>query len=81
MKITDLTPQQVHLIADAMGTSANSIRHVTTGRRGVTAQRAIAIEKAAAKVGLEITRESLNAGCAKCEFARSCRKTQKASTK
>ena len=82
MKIKDLTPKQVHLIADAMEEgSVNALRHLVSGRRGASAARAIAIEKAAARVGIDIPRESLNSGCAKCEFAKACRKIQKASTK
>lgn len=78
ISIKDLTPAQVRQIAEAMpNTTVNSLRHVVTGVRGVSSARAIAIEKAAATIGLSITRESLNPGCAKCEFARACRRTMK----
>lgn len=77
MKIHKLTPTQVAEIAPLVPTTRDSLRHVVTGRRGVSADKAIAIEKAAGKVGLSITRESLNAGCAKCEFARQCRRAMK----
>lgn len=82
MKIKSLTPAQVHQIADAIpNTSINSLRHVLSGRRGASAARAIAIEKAAASVGIDLPREALNAGCAKCEFAKACRKAQRLACK
>lgn len=76
MKFQDTTAEQRRAIAKAMGGRAteNSLRHVAKGRRGVSAEMAVAIERAAGAVGLDIRRESLSPTCAGCEFARTCRK-------
>ncbi len=76
MKFSDTTPDQQRRIAALIGkgTTYGSLRHVAAGRRGVSAEMAVAIERAAARIGLEIRRESLNAGCKGCEFARTCRR-------
>lgn len=73
MKIHKLTSQQIRDLAPLVPTSEDVLRHIVSGRRGVTAARAIAIERAAGKLGLDIRRESLNEGCKRCEFARTCR--------
>lgn len=77
MKISDLTPDQIREMAPLVPTSEGALRQNVSAHRGVSAQRAIAIERAASKIGLEIRRESLNTGCANCEFARACRQVQK----
>ena len=74
MKITDITAEQARKIAALLAITTNAFRAVVKGRRGTSSLRAIAIEKAAKRIGLDIRRESLNAGCAKCEFAKRCRK-------
>lgn len=79
--IIDITPEQVRQLADLIPTSVNSLRHVVSGVHGVSALRAIEIEHAAAKIGLHIPRESLNSGCAKCEFAAACRKVARTTLK
>lgn len=81
MKISELTPEQIREMAPLVPTSEGSLRQVVTAHRGVSAERAIAVERAAAKIGLTIRRESLNTGCASCEFAKACRKNQKEMSK
>lgn len=80
MEFSDTTPDQQRRIAALIGGTATygSLRHIAAGRRGASAEMAVAIERAAARIGLEIRRESLNAGCKGCEFARACRKAAKA---
>lgn len=77
MKISDLTPEQVRELAALVPTTAGSLRQNVEQRRGASAQRAIAIERAASKLGLDIRRESLNPGCKQCEFAKQCRAAQR----
>lgn len=77
MKVSQLTPEQIRRLAPLVPTSIATLRQVAHGQRGVTALKAIAIERAAAKLGLDIRRESLNPGCANCEFAKACRQVQK----
>ena len=80
MKLSDTTPEQQRriaaLVAAATGrpTTANSLRHAAKGRVGVTAGMAIAIERAAASIGLDIRREHMSEACGDCEFAKACRK-------
>lgn len=63
------------LVSAATGrpTTYSSLRHAAKGRRGVSADMALAIETAAAQIGLDIRRETLASACAGCEFARRCR--------
>lgn len=77
MKISDLTPDQVRELAPLVPTTPGSLRQNVENRRGTSAQRAIAIERAASKLGLDIRREQLNPGCKQCEFAKQCRKALK----
>lgn len=82
MKISDLTPEQVRELAPLVPTTPGSLRqYVENRRQGTSAQRAIAIERAASKLGLDIRRETLNSGCSQCEFAKTCRKAQRKATK
>lgn len=74
MKLSQLTPTQVTRLARLLGTTVNALRHAVKGRRGVSAERAIAIERAAKRMGLDIRREGLSAACQGCEFAKACRK-------
>jgi len=73
MKLSDLTPKQTQELAPLVPTTPETMRQYVSGRRGVSSVRAIAIEKAAKKMGLDIRRETMNDGCAKCEFAKTCR--------
>lgn len=79
MTLSDCTPDQLRrvaaLVSAATGrpTTYSSLRHAAKGRRGVSADMALAIETAAAQIGLDIRRETLASACAGCEFARSCR--------
>lgn len=77
MKVSQLTPEQIREMAPLVPTSEATLRQVAHGQRGVTAIKAIAIERAAAKIGLDIRRESMNDGCGACEFARTCRRAQR----
>jgi len=73
MKLKDLTPKQRAAIAKRARLNVDSLRQISTGRRGVTAETAIKIEKAAVKLGHDIRRETLCAGCGVCEFAKQAR--------
>lgn len=81
MKISDLTPEQIREMAPLVPTSEGTLRQIVTAHRGVSSGRAIAVERAASKIGLSIPRETLNSGCAGCEFAKACRRIQKGMTK
>jgi len=76
MKLIDLDPTQLKRLAALAKTSYGSLRHVAAGRRGVSSEAAIRIERGAKRMGLDVRRESLNAGCEMCEFARDCRRTK-----
>ena len=79
MNINECTPDQLRriaaLVSAATGrpTTYSSLRHAAKGRRGVSADMALALEHAAAQIGLDIRREALASACAGCEFARRCR--------
>ena len=79
MTLRDCTPDQLRrvaaLVSAATGrpTTYSSLRHAAKGRRGVSADMALAIETAAAQIGLDIRRETLASACAGCELARRCR--------
>jgi len=76
MKLQDLSPAQLRDLAKIAGCSAENLRHVISGRRGLSSQMAVRVEKAAKKLKPRVLlkREDMNAGCAVCEFARACRK-------
>ena len=79
MELNTCTPDQLRriaaLVSAATGrpTTYSSLRHAAKGRRGVSADMALAIERAAAQIGLDIRRETLASACAGCEYARRCR--------
>lgn len=73
MNLIDLTPIQLRRLAKLAKTSYDTLRHAATGRRGVSSQAAIRIERAGHRMGLDLRREQMSAGCAKCEFAKACR--------
>lgn len=79
MNINECTPEQLRriaaLVSAATGrpTTYSSLRHAAKGRRGVSADMALAIERAAQQIGLDIRRETLASACAGCEFAHRCR--------
>lgn len=74
MRIKDLTPAQRKSLAKAAGTSEGSIRQMQTRRRP-SSRMAIRLELAGRKLGLDLRREQMAAGCDSCEFARKCRKS------
>lgn len=73
MKLTDLIPGQIKRLAALVGCNPDSLRHVKMGRRALSAEMAIKVEKAGRRLKLNLRREDMNSGCAKCEFARKCR--------
>ena len=75
MKIKDITTDQRKRIARLAKTSDGFLRHVQSGRRKASAEMAIRIEAAAARVGVEIRRESLCAACGGCDLAREARES------
>lgn len=78
--IRRLTAEQLRQLSAKSGISYDMLRHYARGRRGIKSLTAINIEKAARKIGLDLRREDLNSGCARCEFARSCRKNMREPT-
>jgi len=74
MRLIDLTREQLERLAAAVGTSYDTMRHYARGRRGVSAAKAIVIEKAAKRMRLDVQREDLCAACSGCELARKARK-------
>jgi len=50
---------------------------VASGRRQMSADMASSVERAAARIGLNLPREMHASACSKCEFARQCRKGMK----
>jgi len=77
MKLIDLTPLQRRRLAALAGCSEGALRHASAGRRGISSQMAIRLERAAKRMGLVLRREDMNAGCRSCEFARFCRRSDR----
>ena len=75
--LDQLTQTQMRELAARAGTTYDSLRHVQAGRRKLSSEAAIRVEKAALKLGLDIRREKMSAGCATCEFAKACRSKKK----
>jgi hypothetical protein len=75
MKLEDLTPTQLRRLAALTPCSEGSLRHASKGRRRLSSQMAIAVERAAKRMKLLLRREDMSTGCERCEFARACRKT------
>ena len=80
INIRRLTPEQLRQLSTKSSISYDMLRHYARGRRGIKSLTAILIERAARKLGLDIRREDLNSGCAKCEFAKACRKQMREPT-
>lgn len=76
MNLIDLTPTQLKRLAALAKTTYGTLRHVAAGRRGMSSEAAIRIERGAKRMGLDVRRESLNAGCEMCEFAKACRRAK-----
>jgi hypothetical protein len=74
--LDSMTAKQREQFARAAGTSIGSLRQIAAGRRGASALMAVRIDRAAAKRGLILPRASLNTGCAVCEYARTCTRTE-----
>lgn len=74
-----MKPEQRKEFAKLVGKTVNSFRHVAEGRRGISSDLAIRIEKASEKVDMpQFSRMELNETCRKCEYARQCAgKTQR----
>jgi plasmid maintenance system antidote protein VapI len=73
-KLADLDPTQIKRLAALAQCSPGALRHVQAGRRNMSAEMAIRVERAATRMRLDLRREDMNAGCEKCEFAKACRK-------
>lgn len=74
MNLIDLTPTQLKRLAALAKTTYGTLRHVAAGRRGMSSEAAIRVERAAKRMGKDVRRETLNAGCESCEFAKACRR-------
>jgi len=74
--LSGLTPGEREKLAKRVGTSVEVLRSYANGRRSASAARAIAIEKAAARLGHDVPRGSLCEACRTCEYARACLKKE-----
>lgn len=73
MKLKDLTVAQRKRLASLAKISDGGLRHAQTGRRNLSADAAIKLERAAKRIGLDLPREGLCAACGKCELAKIAR--------
>lgn len=64
-------------LARLAGTTADVLRQYASEHRYASAEKAIKIEKAAEKMGLDVPRGSLCEACRTCEYARTCLKGKK----
>lgn len=72
-----MTPPQRKRFAALARSTSGSLRQTVEGRRGISSDLAIRLEKAAARLGLKpISRTDLSDTCSKCEFARACLKAK-----
>ncbi len=81
-----LDGEQQERFAAAAGTTVGAIRHMVTGRRGVSAGMAIALEKSAKRLGAGrkyplLLRTDLSLACKHCEYAKACAKLAAAKAK
>lgn len=76
MNLIDFTPTQLKRLAALAKTTYGTLRHVAAGRRGMSSEAAIRVERAAKRMGKDVRRETLNAGCESCEFAKACRRAK-----
>lgn len=76
MNLVDFTPTQLKRLAALAKTTYGTLRHVAAGRRGMSSEAAIRVERAAKRMGKDVRRETLNAGCESCEFAKACRRAK-----
>lgn len=75
--ISALTPAELKKLAPLAKTTYGALRQVASGRRQMSADMASTVERAAARIGLNLPREMHASACSKCEFARQCRKGMK----
>lgn len=52
--------------------SRGSLMHVVHGRRGISSELAVRMEKAASRMDRELSRGDLNETCGRCEYYRAC---------
>lgn len=71
------TPADKDRFAALVRKSKGSLMHVVHGRRGISSELAVRMEKAAAKMDRKISRGELNETCGRCEYYRSCTKGRK----
>ena len=73
-ELKDISTTARQIIATEIGSSDRYLQQLQVGRRKASAAKAIAIEKAATKLNLNIPRESLCEACSGCELAKKARK-------
>ena len=72
-----LTPDQRKRFAKLAQTTAGSLRQTVEGRRGISSDLAVRIEKSAQRMQLTpIGRGELNPTCHACEYRRACAKVE-----
>jgi DNA-binding transcriptional regulator YdaS (Cro superfamily) len=71
MNLKDLLASQLKRIAALIDgpTSYGALRQVVHGRRKMSAEMAIEVERAAKRIGLDVPREENCAACGGCEYA------------
>ncbi len=68
-----LTAAQRKVFAKHVKSTVGSFKHTAYGRRRITPETAVRIEKATVRMGLDVIgRTELNETCSRCEFARAC---------
>lgn len=76
-KLSDLTPAELQHVAELAGTSYAYLRHVAKGRRQASAETAAAVETAAARIDLEVGRETMCATCKGCKYLKAAKRQER----
>jgi hypothetical protein len=72
--------EQKERLARLANTSVSMLYHLSSGERKASSEKAIRIERAAAKIGgglPTLSRMDLNATCRGCEYAKACNSKEK----
>jgi hypothetical protein len=70
---TSLTPEMRRRLTKLMHSTPGTVRQYVEGRRTISAEMAVRMEKATITLGVEpLSRMVLNKTCHDCEYARAC---------
>lgn len=69
-----MTPDQRVRFAALVHSTVGSLRQIVEGRRGISSEMAVKLEKASVHMHTDVVlnRMDLNATCRRCEYARTC---------